>query len=329
MIKTKCLTKEYQLMGSNNKKGFSKIREFFKPVINKKIAVNNLNLSIHSGEIIGFIGSNGAGKSTTLKLLTGLLLPTSGEIEVFGVNPYKNKRKLSKKIGFLMGNKSNLWWDLPLIDSFNMLRMIYDIPKNEYNQWSSYLIEMLDVASFIQTPVRQLSLGQRMRGECIATFLHQPELVYLDEPNIGLDIESKKKMNDFILNINREQNTTIILTTHDITDIQKICERMILMDKSFCIYDGAVKNFIGKYGKFKIFSLETSSKEPPTLLIDGVKLLENNAYSKEYLYDTSKYTENNIMLEISKLTHITNINFKVLDLTTVLNIYYEEYRNGN
>ena len=215
IISVESLSKDYII---KNRVGFFNTEKIVKQ------ALKDINFSIKEGEIVGYIGNNGAGKSTTIKLLLGILTTTKGSIKVFGKDPFVNRQKNAKNIGALFGQKSHLWWDLPLIDSFEYLSKIYEVDNKE---WLDYLITELNVKECLYQPVRQLSLGQRMRGEFIASIIHKPKLVFLDEPTIGLDIETKKKIMELILKINEKYNTTIILTTHEISDIEKVCKRIL------------------------------------------------------------------------------------------------------
>lgn len=325
MIKVEKVSKEYKVYVKKKfKNPYKIIKNFISPEFKKVNAVKNLNFEISKGEIIGFIGSNGAGKSTSIKLLTGLITPTNGQISVNEMDPFKNRIELSKNTGILMGNKSHLWWDLPLKESFNLLKVIYQIPNSQFEEWSKYLYKLMRVEEFLNTPVRQLSLGQRMRGELIATFLHKPSLVYLDEPSIGLDIESKKIVNDFILKINKDFNTTIILTTHEIMDIQKVCERMILIENGSIIYDGMVSDFINRYKKYKVMIIDTFDKHHTPLLPSNIKLIEDNVSSKEYLFDSKEVDEQGMLKLTYKIKGISNIRFKEIDLPIILKMLVKE-----
>jgi ABC-2 type transport system ATP-binding protein len=203
-------------------------------------AVDGVSFGIGAGELVGYIGPNGAGKSTTIKMLTGVLVPSSGRVRVAGLDPARERVQLVRRIGVVFGQRRQLWWDLPLRDSFELLRYMYRVPADRYRANLDELVELLDLAPNLDTPVRQLSLGQLMRGEVAAALLHDPEVVFLDEPTIGLDLVSKARLIDFLAAINRERGVTVLLTTHDISDVERLCERMLIIDHGHVIYDGGV-----------------------------------------------------------------------------------------
>ena len=237
-ISVENLSKKYKIKNKDNKKR--------KKGCDEIIALQAVNFTIEKGDIIGYIGPNGAGKSTTIKLLSGILKPDSGSCMVNGEIPWENRKKYVKKIGVLFGQRSQLLWDLPARDTFDMLRSIYDMNKVDYSESLNYLENKLDLSSLLDKPVRQMSLGQRMRCEFAATFIHNPELVFLDEPTIGIDIEMKEKIHNFIEIINREKNVTVFITSHDIDDIQTLCNRIIIVNKGEIYYDGRISEICNK-----------------------------------------------------------------------------------
>ena len=224
----------------------------FSRTIEEKVAVENVNVSIDEGELIGYIGPNGAGKSTTIKMLTGILVPTSGTIRVAGIVPYEKRNQNARNIGVVFGQRSQLYWDLPLRESFELLRAIYSVPRDRYKQNLDHFAEILDLERFMSTPVRQLSLGERMRGDFAAAMMHDPKIVYLDEPTIGLDVVAKEAIREFIAMINRDRGTTVILTTHDLADVERLTPRIILIDEGTVIYDGALERLRTEYGTHRI-----------------------------------------------------------------------------
>jgi len=211
-------------------------------------AVHDLSLRVDRGEMIGLVGPNGAGKSTTIKMLTGILMPTGGRVRVAGLNPMRQRRELASRIGVVFGQRSQLWWDLPLIDSLRLLRHLYRVPEKRYSENLARLRDMLDLNEFLDIPVRQLSLGQRMRGDLAAALLHDPELLYLDEPTIGLDVVAKARIREFLLAINAEQGVTVLLTTHDMDDVETLCPRMMIIDHGRKLYDGSVNEIRERFG---------------------------------------------------------------------------------
>ncbi|MFG3055044.1 ATP-binding cassette domain-containing protein [Kitasatospora sp. NPDC048239] len=204
-------------------------------------AVDGLSFTVEAGECVGYIGPNGAGKSTTIKMLTGILVPTSGRLQVAGVDPARERVDLARRIGVVFGQRTTLWWDLPLRDSFELARRIYRIPDPRYRANLDRCVELLDLGALLDTPVRQLSLGQRMRGDLAAALLHDPQVLYLDEPTIGLDVVSKGRVREFLREVNREQGTTVLLTTHDLTDIEQLSDRVMVIDHGRVVYDGGLE----------------------------------------------------------------------------------------
>jgi ABC-2 type transport system ATP-binding protein len=231
-------------------------------------AVDGVSFSITAGEMVGYIGPNGAGKSTTIKMLTGVLVPSAGSVCVSGLDPARQRTELAKRMGVVFGQRRQLWWDLPLQDSFELLRYMYRVPADRHRRNLDRLVEMLDLSSCLEVPVRQLSLGQLMRGELAGALLHDPEVVFLDEPTIGLDVVSKARLLDFLAEINRERGVTVLLTTHDIADVERLCERMLIIDHGRVIYDGGVAAIRDHFGgeRVLIVDLERAS---PALCVAG------------------------------------------------------------
>ena len=239
-IEVKNLRKEFKAYSSRSGLAGA-FRDLF--TRNYKIipAVNDINFTVKQGEMVGYIGENGAGKSTTIKMLTGILTPTSGEITVNGMNPHKEREKFVQTIGVVFGQRSQLWWDIAVQESFRLLKKVYKVSDEQYNNHMAHVIKTLDIEPLLDKPVRKLSLGQRMRCELAAALIHNPPLLFLDEPTIGLDVLVKLKIRDFLKEINEKYNTTILLTTHDLSDIEALCERVIMLDEGKVIYDGALK----------------------------------------------------------------------------------------
>lgn len=224
------------------------LRSIVDPEVRLVKAVQDLSLSIETGEIVGLVGPNGAGKSTTIKMLTGILMPSAGQVRVAGLNPLHQRREMAARIGVVFGQRTQLWWDLPLIDSLQLLRHLYRIPERQHKANLAYLRELLDLNAFIDTPVRQLSLGQRMRGDLAASLLHDPQLLYLDEPTIGLDVVGKARIREFLLRINAERGMTILITTHDMDDVEMLCPRLLIVDHGKKLYDGGLSEIRERFG---------------------------------------------------------------------------------
>lgn len=217
-------------------------------------AVDDISFSIKEGELVGFIGPNGAGKTTTLKCLSGLLYPTEGSISVLGYTPFKREHAFLKQISFVMGQKNQLWWDLPPIESFILNKEIYEVPNDQFKKTLADLSELLDIKDILNVQVKKLSLGQRMKCELIAALIHRPKVLFLDEPTIGLDVVMQKKLRDFIKRYNEKYKSTIILTSHYMRDVEQLCKRVIIIDKGNILYDGLLANIVRKYSKTKSLS---------------------------------------------------------------------------
>lgn len=252
------------------------LRSVVDPEVRVVQAVQDLSLEVERGEMIGLVGPNGAGKSTTIKMLTGILVPSSGKIRVAELNPLRQRREMAGRIGVVFGQRSQLWWDLPLIDSLRLLRHLYRIPEARYTANLTQMRSMLAIDEFIDTPVRQLSLGQRMRGDLAAALLHDPDLLYLDEPTIGLDVVAKARIREFLLAINRERGVTVLLTTHDMDDVEALCPRMLIIDHGRKLYDGAVSDIRERFGGTRTLIAVLDAAELATLPHDsaGQLLLE-------------------------------------------------------
>jgi len=255
MINVENMSKEYRVW-KREKGFFNHVKSILVQEYYTVPAVKNISFSIDKGEMVGFIGPNGAGKSTTIKTLTGILSLTSGSVSVMGFDPFKQRKKYVGHIGVVFGQRTQLWWDIPVIDSFDMLKYIYNIPKEIYKKNLNTFYEILDIGSFINKPVRQLSLGQRMRADIAAALLHEPDIIFFDEPTIGLDITAKQSIRDFIKHVNKTRNITMIFTTHDMSDIEEVCSRVIIIDKGSLIYDNSLKklkNFGGFNRKLRLY----------------------------------------------------------------------------
>ncbi|GGN57480.1 ABC transporter ATP-binding protein [Streptomyces kronopolitis] len=230
-------------------------------------AVDGISFRVARGEMVGYIGPNGAGKSTTIKMLTGILVPSGGRLRVAGIDPAQQRTRLARRIGVVFGQRTTLWWDLPLKDSYELVRRMYRIPDAAYRAHLERCVELLDLAPLLDVPVRQLSLGQRMRGDIAAALLPDPEVLYLDEPTIGLDVVSKAKVRGFLREVNAERGTTVLLTTHDLTDIEQLCRRVMVIDHGRLVYDGGLDGLRAAGGGERTLVVDLERELPP---IEGV-----------------------------------------------------------
>lgn len=254
VIKVKSLKKFYRV--HQKEPGLAgSVKSLFKRKYQDVKAVNNISFNINRGELVGFIGPNGAGKTTTLKVLSGLLYPTSGQVNVLDYTPWDRKPEFQKQFSLVMGQKNQLWWDLPALDSFILNREIYEIPRDQFDKTLKQLVNMLDLKDVLKIQVRKLSLGQRMKAELVAALLHSPKVLFLDEPTIGLDVIMQKKVRDFIKDYNQRFKATIILTSHYMGDVKELCNRVIIIDKGKIFFDGQLSEIIKKYADHKVLEL--------------------------------------------------------------------------
>ena len=283
------------------------IANMFVPKYEIKHAVKDLSFTIEKGEMVGFIGPNGAGKSSTIKMLSGILCQDSGSISVNGFIPYRQRKSYVGKIGVVFGQKSQLQWDLPVIDSFELLRAIYRIPEEKYKANLDRFTEMLNMKGFLNQPVRQLSLGQRMRSDIVASLLHSPEIVFFDEPTIGVDIIGKETIRNFIRELNEQDNVTMIFTTHDMQDIEQTCKRIIIIDKGSLMFDGSLQDIRGKYGTTRRLIAEFNEE---------VSVEPISKVAIENLGDRKmSFTFDNNVVDVNKLMHEILEKYSVRDIT--------------
>lgn len=269
IIEIKDVTKEFKVL--NRREGLlGSIKDLFSRDYKIVHAVDNISMNIAPGEIVGYLGPNGAGKSTTIKMMTGVLEPTSGEILVNGNVPYNDRTKNAQEIGVVFGQRSQLWWALPLIESFKILKDIYQIPDADYDSMMKLYKSLVDIESLLHKPVRQMSLGQRTLSDILAAFLHNPKIVFLDEPTIGLDVSMKSKIRTLIQALNKEKNTTVILTTHDMGDVDALCQRIVIIDKGKMLYDNDIEHLKSFFGSYRTLKIRPSSD-----IEANAKMLEN------------------------------------------------------
>jgi ABC-2 type transport system ATP-binding protein len=295
---------------------------FTRKQITKK-AVDHASFTVDRGEMVGYVGPNGAGKSTTIKLLTGILYPTSGAVSVCGLIPSKDRRRNLMHIGTVFGQRTQLWWDLPLIESFELLKFIYKVPAAAYKENMERFRDILDLDEFMRTPVRQLSLGQRMRGDIAASLLHNPDLLYLDEPTIGLDVVAKERIRRFIADLNREKKTTVILTTHDLTDIGTLCDRIIIIDTGRIIYDGRVEEIRRRFGSES--SLLVVFKEPPrAVTLQGVEEMVVDGMRARIRFDRKRIAASDLIGALLSKCAVSDLTIEDTSLEKIIREIYME-----
>ena len=303
-IEVSNITKTFKVV--EKKSGLKEsFKSFFKRDYKIIEAIKDISFKVEKGEIVGYIGPNGAGKSTTIKILSGILTPTSGKCKIGKMIPWENRKEYVKKIGVVIGQRSQLWWDIPAEDTFDLLKDIYDIEENKYQKIKEELVEKLNLKDIINVPVRQLSLGQRMRCEIAASLLHEPEILFLDEPTIGLDAISKQLVRDFIKRINKEKKTTIILTTHDMSDIDALAKRIILIGKGKVLYDGSLKKLKENFANKKYITVKTK---------DNIKLKQKGIIKKEKNKEGYNFIIDAKILNISEFLNIISKKWNIEDI---------------
>lgn len=286
-------------------------------------AVAGISFEIGKGEVVGYVGPNGAGKSTTIKMLSGILYPSAGEVEVAGFNPFRQRRQFVMKLGVMFGQRSQLWWDLPVSESFDLLKSIYKIPKGVYDSNLEYFNELLDIKSFWSQPVRRLSLGQRVRADLAASLIHDPDVLFLDEPTVGLDILAREQFRRMIKKINREKQTTMLITSHDLGDIELVVERLILIDKGRVLFDGALKKFMQKYSTRSRMSIQFEEFFQRRELPEGARLIKEEERSIEIEIETSRVSYQELLGDIPKWGKVKDIHMEATTLEEILSELYK------
>lgn len=306
-IEARDLRKEFSVDESG--KGFmGRIRALFHRRRRKIVAVDRISFQIRPGEFVGYVGENGAGKSTTIKMLTGILVPSSGSAKVNGIVPYENRKENAAKIGVVFGQRTQLWWDLPVRESFEMLRVIFRVSKPDFLYQMGRLEVALDLKPMMKMPVRKLSLGQRMRCDIAASLIHRPPVLFLDEPTIGLDVLVKDAIRKFLLEMNREEGTTIILTTHDMNDIEQMCKRLIILDEGSIIFDGETESLKQQFVHEKIIEVEFHEEVVAVKEIPGVTVIGEEGCTKWFKFDKGN-------TGIGEVVSLLATNYKIKDLS--------------
>jgi ABC-2 type transport system ATP-binding protein len=307
-------TKEAGLKGS--------MKSIFSPVYRQVEAVNNISFQVEKGEILAFIGPNGAGKSTTIKMLTGILHPSSGSIEVLGMNPSADRKQLSFKIGTVFGQKSQLWFHLPPLDSFNLLGNIYELDKDKLKKRIEQLKDIFEIGDLMDIPVRKLSLGQRIRCEIAASILHEPEIIFLDEPTIGLDVVVKQKIRELILQLNKEEKTTIFLTSHDAGDIEQLCKRAIIINHGEVVLNESIKRL--KYDYLNKKEIHIKYNQPVNIQNPEINILKNKGDALKVQVDTSKQDIEEVLTMLIKYGKVNDITISEAPLEEIISYIYQQ-----
>jgi len=299
------------------------VASLFSRTFEEKVAVESVSFALEPGDLVGYIGPNGAGKSTTIKMLTGILVPSSGELRVAGIVPSRDRQTNAQNIGVVFGQRSQLYWDLPLRESFELLRSIYDVPRGRYRENLAHFSAILDLERFMGTPVRQLSLGERMRGDFAAAMLHDPKVVYLDEPTIGLDAIAKEASRDFIAEINRERGTTVILTTHDLADVERLSRRIILIDEGTVIYDGPLSRLREEYGTHRTLVVNLF-EDAAEVAVDGATVVAREGHSVQFRFDRRTISAEALVRRVTERYRITDIAIIEPDIETIVRRIYTD-----
>jgi ABC-2 type transport system ATP-binding protein len=289
-------------------------------------AVDGVSLAIEPGAMVGYIGPNGAGKSTTVKLCTGVLVPTSGRVQVGGVDPTRARLEVARRIGVVFGQRTQLWWDLPLSDSFELLRHVYRVEEGRHRANVASFVELLELGPFLETPVRQLSLGQRMRGELAAALLHDPPILFLDEPTIGLDLVSKEAVRRFLLELNQERGVTVLLTTHDLVDVERLCRRLVIIDRGRIIEDSTVDEIKERHGAERVLVVDLEEARPP-LDVPGAKVVRTEGVRQWLRFSRDDHTAPAVLAEIAAQAPVRDLTIEDLPIEEIVRRIYEGGRS--
>jgi len=322
IINVENLSKHFKIY-THHRGTFGAIRNLFSRQYRIVKAVDELSFSVQAGELVGYIGPNGAGKSTTIKMLTGLLVPTRGEIIVNGFTPWKERQKYVSRVGAVFGQRTTLWWDLPVIESLELLQHIYKVPPEQFKQNLEDFRQILELDTFLNTPVRSLSLGQRMRADICAALLHNPDILFLDEPTIGLDVVAKERIRQFIQHINQERNTTVILTTHDLSDVEKLCERVMIIDHGKLLYDGNLSSLKDRFEGNRELIVDFAETYDHTE-IGGARIIERQGSRVTYQFPRSKVTASELIGRISAQYRIRDLEVREPEIEATIRRIYEE-----
>ncbi len=302
---------------------FGAVRSFFSREATQVRAVDGISFGIEPGELVGYLGPNGAGKSTTIKMLTGLLVPSGGEVVVNGRIPHKDRQQYVARIGVVFGQRTTLWWDLPVIESLELLRHVYKVPIDRFQKNLAEFTEMLEMAPFLHTPVRSLSLGQRMRADICAALLHNPDLLFLDEPTIGLDVVAKERIRQFIQHINAERGTTVLLTTHDLADVERLCRRVMIIDRGKLLFDGRLQALQDKFGGKRELVVDFAQAYD-SVAVEGATITEQYDLRATYQFERGTISASELIGRLSANYRVQDLAVREPDIEATIRRIYEE-----
>ncbi len=320
LIEVENIVKEFKVI--KKKKGVKgSVAALFKPEKFTVRAVDDISFEIEEGDIVGYIGPNGAGKSTTVKMLTGILYPTSGSIRIGGISPQHDRKSVVRKLGVVFGQRTQLYWDLRLGETFELLKRVYNVENSKYEENLRLMNEVLNINEFMNIPVRQLSLGQRMRGDLAAAMIHSPSILFLDEPTIGLDIEVKHSIRRLITEINRQQGVTVILTTHDLDDVEQLCKRLIVINHGKIAEDGPLQDIIDRMAPYRILAIELA-KPQFDLFHPSAEVIRNKDLQVWFRFDKNKISASDLIYDLSKVYAIRDLSVKEPDIEDMIREIY-------
>jgi ABC-2 type transport system ATP-binding protein len=322
IIQVRDLTKTFQVV--RRRAGITgALANLFAPSYSEVRAVDRISFQLEEGDLVGYLGPNGAGKSTTIKMLTGLLVPSGGALHVDGFVPWKDRARYVSRIGAVFGQRTTLWWDLPVLDSFELLQPMYKVEPGRFRRSLSDFVELLEMGEFLHTPVRSLSLGQRMRADLCAALLHEPRLVFLDEPTIGLDVVAKERIRQFIHHINRERGVTILLTTHDLSDVERLCDRVMIIDHGRLLYDGTLPCLNGRF-ESDWSLVVTFAEESDDVRLPELPEPEREGVRAIYRFDHRRYVTADLIQQLMQRHRIVDLEVRRPALEETIRRIYEE-----
>ena len=299
------------------------VKALFRPRHTSKTAVKDVSFTIEPGEIVGYIGVNGAGKSTTIKMLTGILVPTGGQVRVLGRDPHRDRVANARDIGVVFGQRTQLWWDFALREWLTMVGRIYEVDDARFQRLITEFSETLELKELLPIPIRNMSLGQKMRAELAATLIHEPRIVYLDEPTIGLDLLVKERIRAFIKRINAEKGTTVVLTTHDLGDIEELCQRVLIIDNGVLIYDGSLETIKQRFGKYREITFETAADLNGLDVPAGAEVLQKDGRTLSLRFDRTQTSASRVSASVMSQIEVIDLSLKEPDLSMVVKQIYQ------